>query len=91
VYHGPWADTVPLVVEAARVARTLKRATRLGLMVGVALCLVVPAYLVSETPAPQDSAWVIAYAVTVGSGLRYAVLVARGRSRLYELMVWLFV
>lgn len=62
----------------------------LATWVGVAMVVVLPALLVYLTPAPKDSVWLFALAVTTIAGARYAWIVAEGRRRLYEVSFWVF-
>jgi hypothetical protein len=58
--------------------------------VGVAMIVILPAALVSATPAPKSANWLFALVVTTISGARYLWIVADGRRRLYELTFWVY-
>jgi len=63
----------------------------LGSIFVIVLAGLSPLLIVAATPDPQTSGWGGPAVIMIGSGIAFAVLIARGERALFALSIWLFV
>lgn len=80
--------------EKARLARNPREQNKpapvLASFVAIALCVLVPLWVIAETETPSTYAWAGAVVATVIAGVRFAWIIGSRRRRLFEMCTWLF-